>query len=104
MERQGHATIDWELDDTSPSPESAEQDLEQTGGYQNEGQVDSVESPSPSTVLPSQQIPPSPLWDQESHPDNWPQHDMHQRFGIVSSHNFSCILRSHNLISSHLYS
>lgn len=82
VERQGHATIDWELDDTSPSPESAEQDLEQTGGYQNEGQVDSVESPSPSTVLPSQQIPPSPLWDQESHPDNWPQHDMHQRFGI----------------------
>ncbi|CAB4282873.1 unnamed protein product [Prunus armeniaca] len=82
VERQGHATIDWELDDTSPSPESAEQDLEQTGGYQNEGQVDSVESPSPSTVLPSQQIPPSPLWDQESHPDNWPQHDMRQRFGI----------------------
>ncbi|BBH05059.1 Ring/U-Box superfamily protein [Prunus dulcis] len=82
VERQSHATIDWELDDTSPSPESAEQDLEQTGGYQNEGQVDSVESPSPSTALPSQQIPPSPLWDQESHPDNWPQHDMHQRFGI----------------------
>ncbi|KAB2614667.1 hypothetical protein D8674_021255 [Pyrus ussuriensis x Pyrus communis] len=82
VERQSHAAIDWELDDTSPSPESAEQDLDQTGAYRNGGQVHAVESHSPSTALRSQQIPSSSLWDQESHPDNWPQHDMHQRYGI----------------------
>ncbi|TQE13318.1 hypothetical protein C1H46_001125 [Malus baccata] len=82
VERQSHAAIDWELDDTSPSPEPAEQDLEQTGAYQNGGHVDAVESRSPSTALRSQQVPSLPLWDQESHSDNWPQHDMHQHNGI----------------------
>lgn len=54
--------------------------MEQT--YQNEGQVNAVESSN--LPLPSQPILSSPLWDQESHHDNWPRNDMHQRFGIVS--------------------
>ncbi|KAL6204901.1 hypothetical protein ACLB2K_022168 [Fragaria x ananassa] len=75
VERQGHAAIDW--DEASASPELTE-DMEQT--YQNEVQVNGVDSPH--LALPPQPIPSSPLWHQESHHDNWPRHDMHQRYGI----------------------
>ncbi|XP_050367920.1 uncharacterized protein LOC126786204 [Argentina anserina] len=75
VERQGHAAIDW--DEASASPELTE-DMEQT--YQNEVEVNAVESPH--LALPPQPIPSSPLWDEESQPDNWLRHDMHQRFGM----------------------
>ncbi|PRQ33332.1 putative transcription factor C2H2 family [Rosa chinensis] len=75
VERQGHAAIDW--DEASAYPELTE-DMEQT--YQSEVQVNAVESPH--LALPPQPIPSSPLWHQESPHDNWPRHDMHQRFGI----------------------
>ncbi|GAV70601.1 zf-C3HC4_3 domain-containing protein [Cephalotus follicularis] len=80
-ERQSHAAIDWELQENSPTVASADQDLEQQSGDQIEGQIDAIESPSVS--LPSPVVPPaSSLWDLDSHHDNWPPHDMHQRFGI----------------------
>lgn len=81
VERQSHAPVDWELNGTSSGAASAEQDLEQQNGYQNEDRRDAIESPPlalPSPSLPSVQ----PLWDQDSHHDNWSSHDMHQRFGI----------------------
>ncbi|XP_017983530.1 PREDICTED: uncharacterized protein LOC18590450 isoform X1 [Theobroma cacao] len=81
VERQNHASIDWELHETSPTPASLEQDLEQQSRDQNEGQGDAVEGPP--LALPSPRMPPTqPLWDQDSHHYNWAPHDMHQRFGI----------------------
>ncbi|XWS71548.1 hypothetical protein CRYUN_Cryun03dG0147100 [Craigia yunnanensis] len=80
VERQNHASIDWELNETSPTPASLEQDLEQQSRDQNEGQGDAE---SPPITLPSPRMPPTqPQWDQDSHHYNWAQHDVHQRFGI----------------------
>ncbi|KAG8644681.1 hypothetical protein MANES_11G153300v8 [Manihot esculenta] len=79
VERQSHAPLDWELQETLPTSVSAEQ--EQHSGDQNEGQQDSVQN-SPH-ALPSSSIPPvQQLWDQEAQHFPWSQHDMHQRFGI----------------------
>ncbi|XVF19829.1 hypothetical protein REPUB_Repub11eG0144300 [Reevesia pubescens] len=80
VERQNHASVDWELDETSPTPASLEQDLEQQSRDQNEVQGDAE---SPPLALPSTRMPPTqPLWDQDSHHYNWAPHDLHQRFGI----------------------
>ncbi len=82
--RENNAPVDWELPGTSPTRVSEEQDLEQQSGDQNESQRDAAESPL--HALPSSPTPPSqPLYYPESHHDNWPQHDMHQRLGIVRS-------------------
>ncbi|KAM4084160.1 hypothetical protein ACB094_08G111200 [Castanea mollissima] len=81
--REDNAPTDWELPGTSPSHESEEQDLEHQSGDQNDSQRDAVESPS--LALPSSPPPPppsQPLYYPETHHDNWPQHDMHQRLGI----------------------
>lgn len=94
--RENNAPTDWELPGTSPSRESEEQDLEHQSGDQNDSQRDAVESPS--LALPSSPPPPpppsQPLYYPETHHDNWPQHDMHQRLGIVrlSLHDYSLSL------------
>ncbi|XVF05287.1 hypothetical protein REPUB_Repub05bG0158900 [Reevesia pubescens] len=80
VERQNHASIDWELNETSTTPASLEQDLEQQSRDQNEGQGDAE---SPRLALPSPMMPSTqPLWNQDSHHYNWAPHDVHQRFGI----------------------
>ncbi|KAG8495093.1 hypothetical protein CXB51_013200 [Gossypium anomalum] len=80
VERQNHAPVDWELEGTSPSPASLEQDLEQQSGDQNDGHGNAE---TPPLTLPSPRMPPmQPLWDQDSHHYNWASHDVHQRFGI----------------------
>ena len=81
VERQNHASIDWELNETSPTPASLEQDLEQQSRDQNQDQGDAE---SPPITLASPRMPPTqPLWDQDSHHYNWAPHDVHQRIGIV---------------------
>ncbi|PPD95510.1 hypothetical protein GOBAR_DD07483 [Gossypium barbadense] len=79
VERQNHASIDWDLNEAVPTPESLEQDIEQQSRDQNEGQSSPIAPSSPR--MPSTQ----PLWDQDSHHYNWQPHDGHQRFGIVRS-------------------
>ncbi|TKY67141.1 E3 ubiquitin-protein ligase NEURL1B [Spatholobus suberectus] len=81
VERQGNAHTDWELQETTPSSASVEQDLEQQSRDQIVGQEGTVNSP---LDLPSLPIPPPlPLWDQHPHRDNWSQNDIHnQRLGI----------------------
>ncbi|TYI18851.1 hypothetical protein ES332_A07G122200v1 [Gossypium tomentosum] len=76
VERQNHASIDWDLNEAAPTPESLEQDIEQQSRDQNEGQSSPIAPPSPR--MPSTQ----PLWDQDSHIYNWQPHDGHQRFAI----------------------
>ncbi|KAK6936122.1 hypothetical protein RJ641_033152, partial [Dillenia turbinata] len=75
VERQGHDTVQWELNGGSAVP-SLEQDQEQQSGGQNEGDMDAVEEP---LVLPS--MSESPHWEQELPHANWPRH-VHQRLEI----------------------
>ncbi|XP_027345930.1 uncharacterized protein LOC113857876 isoform X2 [Abrus precatorius] len=81
VERQGNAHIDWELQETTPSSASVEQDLEQQSRDQIVGQEGTVNS---SLDLPSLPIPPPlPIWDSHPHRDNWSQNDINnQRLGI----------------------
>ncbi|KAH1225330.1 hypothetical protein AAZV13_11G152900 [Glycine max] len=78
VERQGHANIDWELQETTPSSASVEQDLEQQSRDQIVGQEEgTVNSP---LNLPSLPIPPPlPIWDQHHHRDNWSQNDINNQ-------------------------
>ncbi|KAE8734850.1 Ring/U-Box superfamily protein [Hibiscus syriacus] len=79
VERQNHASVDWELNGTSP-PASVEQDMEQQSGDQNDSHGDAETTPP---ALPSPRMPPmQQLWDQDSHHYNWAPHDAHQRFSI----------------------
>lgn len=87
VERQGHAHVEWELQETAPSSASAEQDLEQQSRVQIVGRDDTMNSPLDQ---PSSPAPPQPLWERQSHRDNWPPADMNnQRLGI--GHSFSLV-------------
>ncbi|XP_030522418.1 uncharacterized protein LOC115735348 [Rhodamnia argentea] len=80
VERQGQASADWELHGTSPTPATAEEELEQIS-RENDAQMDAVENPSFS--LPP--FPPPSIqsrWDEDLHRDGWPQHDIHQNLGV----------------------
>ncbi|KAE8700201.1 Ring/U-Box superfamily protein [Hibiscus syriacus] len=82
VERQNHAaaSVDWEVNGTSPTPMSLEQDMEQQSWDQNDSHVDAETTP---LALPSPRMPPmQSLWDQDSRHYNWAPHDAHQRFGI----------------------
>nr|KYP51811.1 E3 ubiquitin-protein ligase NEURL1B [Cajanus cajan] len=81
VERQGHAHVEWELQETTPSSPLAERD----SGQQNrepivgpQGTVNSsLDRPLPPTP------PPQPIWDRHSRHDNWSQSDINnQRLGI----------------------
>ncbi|XP_022755915.1 uncharacterized protein LOC111303756 isoform X2 [Durio zibethinus] len=79
VERQNHAAIDWELNETSLTP-SLEQDLDQRSRDQNEGQGDAE---NPPVALPSPRMPPTQLlWDQDLLHYSWAPHNVHQQFGI----------------------
>ncbi|XP_028776132.1 uncharacterized protein LOC114732921 [Neltuma alba] len=83
VERQGHAHVEWELQETTPSSASVEQDLEQPRRDQIVGQEDTINSPLDQ---PSSPTPPQPLWERHSHHDNWSRADMNnQRLGIGHS-------------------
>lgn len=83
MERQGHASADWELDRTSSSPAIVEQDQEQQMGDLHVGESEVVGS-TPVILPPPQVTPSQTTWDQDLHDTNWQQPNSPQRFGIVS--------------------
>ncbi|KAK1309111.1 hypothetical protein QJS10_CPA09g01839 [Acorus calamus] len=76
VQRQSRSPIDWDLQETLPTPVSPEQDRNQ--------QRDVVEDPEDTIarlprVLPSPPIPPpQPLWHQDLHHNHWPRHSMHR--------------------------
>ncbi|KAK4286399.1 hypothetical protein QN277_002959 [Acacia crassicarpa] len=85
VERQGHAHVEWEPQETSPSSASVEQDLEQSRRDRIVGQEDAINSPLDQ---PSSPTPPQPLWERHSRHDNWSRADMNnQHLGI--GHSFS---------------
>ncbi|XP_027187537.1 uncharacterized protein [Cicer arietinum] len=86
VERQGHAHVEWELQETTPSSSSTEQDLEQQRSDQIVGPEDNVNSSLNPPLPPTP--PPLPLWDRHSRHPNWSQNDINnQRAGTV--HSFS---------------
>lgn len=79
VERQGHANIDWELQEATPA--SVEQDLEPQSRDEVVGQEATVNSPPDMPSLPIP--PPLPLWDQHPPRDNWSHNNINnQRLGI----------------------
>ncbi|KAH1069388.1 hypothetical protein GYH30_006840 [Glycine max] len=77
LNRQGHANINWELQETTISSASVEQDLEQHSRDQIVGQEEVTVSP---LNLPSLPIPPPlPIWDLHHHRDNWSQNDINNQ-------------------------
>ncbi|KAJ1388984.1 Zinc finger, RING-type [Sesbania bispinosa] len=80
VERQGHAHVEWELQETTPSSPLAERDLEQQGRDRIIGR-DTVNSSLNLPLPPTP--PPLPLWDRHSRHDNWSQNDINnQRLGM----------------------
>ncbi|KAI4386089.1 hypothetical protein MLD38_004054 [Melastoma candidum] len=80
VQRQGQMSDEWELHGDSPTPETAEQALEQLNG-DDEPQLDVVDGPQFSLpALPNPSI--YPRWEHGLHPDSWSPRDIHPRFGI----------------------
>ncbi|KAI4322338.1 hypothetical protein L6164_022043 [Bauhinia variegata] len=80
VERQGHAQVEWELQETTPSAASVEQELEQQSVDRIIAQGEAVNHP---LDLPSPPTPPQTLWERQSRHDNWTQNDVNnQRLGI----------------------
>lgn len=88
VERQAQASNEWELNETSShNPTTAEHDMEQLSG-DDDSQTDAVGSfRLPALPIPTMQ----PHWDHDLYIDSWPQHDTHQRLGIVISTTFLLI-------------
>ncbi|KAL2511174.1 RING/U-box superfamily protein [Abeliophyllum distichum] len=81
VERQGHASSDWELDNASSSLASTEQVEEHINGDQDSAQLDGTErnpflfsSPLGNTL--------QPLLDEELQDSNWPCNNSEQHLGI----------------------
>lgn len=80
-ERQAHASVDWEMDEISPSLREVEQDVQQSGS-QNLG--------LPVVFEAAQILPPSvpvahsqPFWDLDHlQDDNWLRNNLQQRLGM----------------------
>ncbi|KAK8469665.1 hypothetical protein PHAVU_005G129700 [Phaseolus vulgaris] len=82
VERQGHANVEWELQETTPSSPLAEQDSGQQTRDPVVGPQSIVNSSLDHRPLPPTP-PPQPLWDRHSRHDNWSQSDINnQRLGI----------------------
>jgi hypothetical protein len=83
---QGHAHVEWEeLQETTPSSSSTEQDLEQ---QRRDQIVDTEDIVNNSLNLPLPPPPPPlPLWDRHTRHDNWTQQNgiNNQRRGTVNS-------------------
>ncbi|KAL2331982.1 hypothetical protein Fmac_019563 [Flemingia macrophylla] len=83
VERQGHAHVEWELQETTPSS-PAERDIGQQNREPIVGTQGTVNSSLDRPLPPTP--PPQPIWDRHSRHDNWSQSDINnQRLGTVRS-------------------
>lgn len=82
-ERQAHASVDWEMDETSPSLREVEQDVQQSGDPQSFGLPGVFEAAQ--ILPPSQPVAHSqPFWDLDLQDANWLRNNLQQRLGMVS--------------------
>lgn len=84
VERQGHASGDWELDNASSSPSLVEQDQGQQNGDRALDLSDAANrnpfAPTSTFVTASQ-----PLWDEEMQGASLPHNNSNQQLGTVIS-------------------
>ncbi|KAL2536266.1 Ring/U-Box superfamily protein [Forsythia ovata] len=81
VERQGHASSDWELDNASSSLASTEQVEEHINGDQDSAQLDGTER-NPFLFSSPLGNALQPLLDQELQDSNWPCNNSEQHLGI----------------------
>lgn len=86
VERQGHASGGWELDNASSSASLAEQDH----GQENSGDraldfSDAADRDlfAPNSFAPTFVTASQPLWDEEMQDTNMPQNNLSQHLGTV---------------------
>ncbi|KAH6818887.1 hypothetical protein C2S51_002490 [Perilla frutescens var. frutescens] len=80
VERQGHASGDWELDNESSSPSLVDQDQGQPNGDRALDLSDAAER-NPFTPTSPFVIAPQPLWDVEMQGASLPHNHLSQHFG-----------------------
>lgn len=83
MERQGHASFDWEINGTSSSPGDIEQDHQQDNGNEDEDELNAIARDRlDMTSADSLSLP---IWEQGLPDSNLFHHNPHQHPGMVSS-------------------
>ncbi|KAM3201960.1 hypothetical protein P3L10_029584 [Capsicum annuum] len=79
VERQGHASFDWDMDGTSSYPSDAEQEQQQENVNPDGPQIN-IEG-NPFTATPPQETHSQPHWNREPEHQNLPRQHPHQRMG-----------------------
>ncbi|XP_062194164.1 uncharacterized protein LOC133897447 isoform X2 [Phragmites australis] len=77
VERQGRGPLPWDLEGTTPAPNSPEQSQEQQRGDEDHELHHTVDRPP--VVIPTPPMPPrQPLWHSELHRNNWIRQNIHR--------------------------
>ncbi|XP_019258781.1 PREDICTED: uncharacterized protein LOC109236993 isoform X2 [Nicotiana attenuata] len=79
VERQGHASFDWDMDEASLYPSDAEHEQQQENVIRDGPQIN-MEG-NPFAMTPPQEAPSRPHWNQEPEDQNLPRQNPHQRMG-----------------------
>ncbi|KAL2548375.1 uncharacterized protein Fot_09905 [Forsythia ovata] len=91
VERQGHASSDWELDNASSSLASTEQVEEHINGDQDSAQLDGTER-NPFLLSSPLGNALQPLLDHELQDSNWPCNNSEQHLGIVQKRTMNVLV------------
>jgi hypothetical protein len=76
VERQGRGPHPWDLEGTTPAPNSPERSQDQQGDDEDEELPQTVDRPP--LLIPPPPIPPrQPLWQSELHRNNWIRQNIH---------------------------
>lgn len=79
VERQGHASFDWDMDGASSYPSDAEQEQQQENVNPDGLQINMEGNPFATTT--PQEAPSQPHWNREPAHQNLPRQNPHQRMG-----------------------
>lgn len=80
VERQGHASFDWDMDGTSSYPSDAEQEQQQENVNRDVPQIN-MEG-NPFAMTPPQEAPSQPHWNREPEHQSLHRQNLHQRMGV----------------------
>ncbi|XP_019185934.1 PREDICTED: uncharacterized protein LOC109180568 isoform X2 [Ipomoea nil] len=80
VERQGHASFDWEINGTSSSPGDIEQDHQQDNGNEDEDELNGIERDRLDMTSPDSLS--LPIWEQGLPDSNLFHHTPHQHPGM----------------------
>ncbi|XP_060169681.1 uncharacterized protein LOC132600490 [Lycium barbarum] len=80
VERQGHASFDWDMEGTSSYPSDTEQEQQQENINPDGPQIN-IEGNPFATATPPQEAPSQPHWNREPEHQNLPRQNPRQRMG-----------------------